>query len=105
MPWDVEVGPFTLSRPRRAAAHLTRESESPTREGLAGKAPVSAEETASATPAPPAAEAPHSAGSVLGGRYRIEQVLGFGGMGVVYRARDLKLDSEIALKRIRPDRF
>lgn len=42
---------------------------------------------------------------MLGGRYRIEQVLGFGGMGVVYRARDLKLDSEIALKRIRPDRF
>ena len=82
---------------------MSRESESPTREGLAGKSPVSAEETAA--PAPDAAEAPHSSGSVLGGRYRVEQVLGFGGMGVVYRARDLKLDSEIALKRIRPDRF
>jgi serine/threonine protein kinase len=84
---------------------LSRESESPTREGLAGKAPVSPEETAFATPPPEGAEAPHSSGSVLGGRYRVEQVLGFGGMGVVYRARDLKLDSEIALKRIRPDRF
>ncbi|HZI67320.1 MAG TPA: protein kinase [Thermoanaerobaculia bacterium] len=50
-------------------------------------------------------EAPHSSGSILGGRYRVEQVLGYGGMGVVYRARDLKLDQEIALKRIRPDRF
>ena len=81
---------------------MTRESESPTREGLAGKpAPVGGDVTVNAT----AVEVPHSSGAVLGGRYRIEQVLGFGGMGVVYRARDLKLDSEIALKRIRPDRF
>ena len=50
-------------------------------------------------------EVPHSSGSILGGRYRIDQVLGVGGMGVVYRARDLRLDGEIALKRIRPDRF
>ena len=40
----------------------------------------------------------------VGDRYRIDAVLGFGGMGVVYRARDLKLDQEIALKRIGPDR-
>jgi serine/threonine protein kinase len=81
---------------------VTRESESPTREGLAGKpAPAGGDVTVHSA----AAEVPHSSGAVLGGRYRIEQVLGFGGMGVVYRARDLKLDAEIALKRIRPDRF
>jgi len=74
---------------------MSRESENPTREG-GGAAPA---------PAPAEQEVPHSSGSVLGGRYRVEQVLGFGGMGVVYRARDMKLDGEIALKRIRPDRF
>jgi predicted Ser/Thr protein kinase/putative methionine-R-sulfoxide reductase with GAF domain len=48
---------------------------------------------------------PLSPGDVLGGRYRIESVLGYGGMGVVYRARDLKLDLEIALKSLRPDKI
>ncbi|HEX9688520.1 MAG TPA: protein kinase [Thermoanaerobaculia bacterium] len=81
---------------------MNRESENPTREGHAGKPATAAGEATSATPA---VEVPHTSGSVIGGRYRVEQVLGFGGMGVVYRARDLKLDSEIALKRIRPDRF
>jgi len=76
---------------------MSRESESPTREG-GGAA-------AAPAPVPVEREVPHTSGSVLGGRYRVEQVLGFGGMGVVYRARDLKLDAEIALKRIRPDRF
>ncbi len=48
---------------------------------------------------------PLKAGTLLGDRYRIDRVLGFGGMGVVYRARDLRLDIDIALKRIRPDRM
>lgn len=69
---------------------MSRESESPTRDGKA---------------AGQGEDRPLRRGTLLGGRYRIDSVLGYGGMGVVYRARDIKLDLDIALKRIRPDRM
>ena len=42
-------------------------------------------------------------GTVLGRRYEIHQILGEGGMGAVYRARDREVNRTVALKVIRPE--
>src|SRR5678816_2875066 len=40
-------------------------------------------------------------GTLVGDRYEIGEVLAWGGMGIVYRALHLELDSEVAVKMMR----
>lgn len=44
-------------------------------------------------------------GEVFAGRYEVLQVIGEGGMGVVYRAHDKLTEKDVALKLIRADRL
>src|SRR5580692_7613109 len=41
-------------------------------------------------------------GDVLAGKYRVERVLGIGGMGVVVAATHLQLETKVALKFLLP---
>ncbi|HZU52959.1 MAG TPA: protein kinase, partial [Holophagaceae bacterium] len=54
-------------------------------------------------PLPPPKRLTIKEGETFAGRYKVEGVLGKGGMGIVLKAKDLQLDEEVAIKVIRPE--
>ncbi|WP_052459716.1 Stk1 family PASTA domain-containing Ser/Thr kinase [Tessaracoccus massiliensis] len=42
-------------------------------------------------------------GALLGNRYELDQIIGRGGMAEVWRARDVRLERDVAVKRLRVD--
>jgi len=90
-----------------ASDSLPSES-SPTRFELSSDAPTIVEGTFPASagtshPSDSNSQTLLRPGTVLGRRYEILQILGEGGMGAVYRARDREVNRTVALKVIRPE--
>ncbi len=98
-------------RESRRSAALAPTSPPPSAAPLATTYPPTPAATAASTSTrdPPAAAGPVAAAGDdaplvpgdLVARYRVEAVLGRGGMGVVYRARDPDLDRALAIKLVR----
>jgi serine/threonine protein kinase/tetratricopeptide (TPR) repeat protein len=90
--------------PHRAGATATKSSS-----GESSSTDAATIADASPLPGSPVpAEGPSSTtffapGTLLGARYQVLRILGQGGMGAVYQARDQELDRIIALKVIRPE--
>lgn len=71
--------------------------------GAAATQPISAVPTAVRAAAAASSGTMLSPGALFAGRYEVKEVLGMGGMGVVYRAFDRELQEAVAIKTLRPE--
>ena len=98
----LQAQPLVSAAPRRAAAPEPHRAQTET--GVLSPPPAGSQFATQAIPVSGAASRPgFEPGSFLGTRYRIESLLGQGGMGAVYKAYDTELDRTVALKLVRPE--
>ncbi|CAN5691487.1 hypothetical protein BH10CYA1_BH10CYA1_04260 [soil metagenome] len=69
---------------------------------LMGNQNISPTEERLVSPSPPTLSTEYSVDSIVGNQYRIEEKIGDGGMGTVYRCMDLVLRRTVAIKFLHP---
>jgi serine/threonine-protein kinase len=101
---EVRIGRVTLSFSRRASS-VSQPVDARSKNPFAAVRPNRIGTEILAVPSQPAKVVPHHpgalpSGTLLGGRFKILELVGRGGMGAVYRAHDENLNAAVAIKTL-----